>query len=107
LAEVLNSGALREAKGDQLKGALLLAANAAKGLAAAFFDRRAAPMYKLIVVTPKARDGLEQLAELIEKKQVRVFVEKEFASLEELPAAHELVEGGHVRGKVVVRVEQQ
>jgi NADPH:quinone reductase-like Zn-dependent oxidoreductase len=107
LAEVLNSGALREANGDQVKGALLLVANAAKGLAAAFFDRRAAPMYKLIVVTPKARDGLEQLAELIEKKQVRVFIEKEFASLEELPAAHELVEGGHVRGKVVVRVEQR
>lgn len=104
LAEVLNSGALREAKGDALKGALLLAANTAKGLAAAFFDRRAAPAYKVIVVTPKARDGLEQLARMIEKKEVRVFVENEFKGLEALPAAHELVEGGHVRGKVVVRV---
>jgi len=105
LAEVLNSGPLREARGDQLKAAFLLAASAAKNLAAAFFDRRTAPDYKLIVVRAEAREGgLEDLTRLIERGSVRVFVEREFASLEELPAAHELLEAGHVRGKVVVRV---
>lgn len=105
LAEVLNSGPLREAQGDQWKAAWLLASSAAKNLAAAFFDRRTAPDYKLIVVKPEARDGgLEDLTRLIERGSVRVFVEREFASLAELPAAHELVERGHVRGKVVVRV---
>jgi NADPH:quinone reductase-like Zn-dependent oxidoreductase len=105
LAEVLNSGALREAQGDLLKGAAKLLANTAKGLAASIFDKRESPLYKLIVVRPEAAPGgLTELSRLIEQGKVRVFVEREFASLERIGEAHALVEGGHVRGKVVVRV---
>lgn len=104
LAEVLNSGALREAGGNQLKGALLMLGNVARGMAMSFFDKRASPLYKPIVVRPHARSGgLEALAGLMAEGKLRVFVEREFP-LEEVAAAHELVEGGHCRGKVVVRV---
>lgn len=105
LAEVLNSGALREAGGNQAKGAALLLASAAKNFAASVFDRRSSPLYRLIVVKPEARSGgLHDLAALVEQGKLRVFVEREFASMEEIGEAHALVEGGHVRGKVVVRV---
>jgi NADPH2:quinone reductase len=44
---------------------------------------------------------LEEIAELIEDGDVTVHIEKVF-KLEEVAAAHELLEGGHVRGKLVL-----
>jgi NADPH2:quinone reductase len=44
---------------------------------------------------------LEEIAELIEDGDVNVHIEKVF-SLAEVAAAHELLEGGHVCGKLVL-----
>ncbi|MGP9831719.1 NADP-dependent oxidoreductase [Marinobacter sp. NSM] len=44
---------------------------------------------------------LEEIAELIEDGDVKVHVEQVF-SLDQVQAAHELLEGGHVRGKLVL-----
>jgi len=102
--QVLNSGALREAGGNALRGALGLLGSAAAGYGRAFFDRGSSPLYRLIVVRPEARaGGLEDVGAMLAARRVRVFVEREF-SLEDAAEAHALVEAGHVRGKVVLRV---
>ncbi|WP_342631734.1 NADP-dependent oxidoreductase [Marinobacter alkaliphilus] len=44
---------------------------------------------------------LDEIAELIEDGDVKVHVEQVF-SLDQVQAAHELLEGGHVRGKLVL-----
>lgn len=44
---------------------------------------------------------LEEIAELIEDGDVKVHIEKAFA-LDDVAQAHELLEGGHVRGKLVL-----
>ena len=44
---------------------------------------------------------LDEIAELIEDGDVKVHIEKAF-SLEDVAQAHELLEGGHVRGKLVL-----
>lgn len=44
---------------------------------------------------------LEEIAELIEDGDVRVHIEKAFP-LEDVAQAHEMLEGGHVRGKLVL-----
>jgi len=44
---------------------------------------------------------LDEIAELIEDGDVKVHIEKAFP-LSEVAAAHELLEGGHVRGKLVL-----
>ncbi len=44
---------------------------------------------------------LDEIAELIEDGDVRVHIEKAF-SLEDVAQAHEMLEGGHVRGKLVL-----
>lgn len=44
---------------------------------------------------------LDEIAELIEDGEVRVHIEKAFA-LADVSQAHELLEGGHVRGKLVL-----
>ncbi|HLV78462.1 MAG TPA: NADP-dependent oxidoreductase [Marinobacter sp.] len=44
---------------------------------------------------------LEEIAELIEDGDIRVHIEKAF-TLDQVQAAHELLEGGHVRGKLVL-----
>lgn len=44
---------------------------------------------------------LDDIAELIEDGDVRVHIERAFA-LEQVEAAHQLLEGGHVRGKLVL-----
>jgi NADPH:quinone reductase-like Zn-dependent oxidoreductase len=53
-----------------------------------------------MVVTVKNQQ-LEQIARLIVEKKVRVEIAKIFP-LEKIQAAHELVENGHVRGKVLL-----
>ena len=44
---------------------------------------------------------LDEIAELIEDGDVKVHIEKAFA-LDDVAQAHELLEGGHVRGKLVL-----
>ncbi|MBQ0833333.1 NADP-dependent oxidoreductase [Marinobacter sp.] len=44
---------------------------------------------------------LDEIAELIEGGEVKVHIEKAFA-LDDVTQAHELLEGGHVRGKLVL-----
>jgi NADPH:quinone reductase-like Zn-dependent oxidoreductase len=44
-----------------------------------------------------------QIAKLLASGDLKVFVAREFP-LSESAAAHELSEGGHVRGKIIVRV---
>jgi NADPH2:quinone reductase len=44
---------------------------------------------------------LEEIAELIEDGDVKVHIEKAF-TLDQVAQAHELLEGGHVRGKLVL-----
>lgn len=44
---------------------------------------------------------LDEIAELIEGGEVKVHIEKTF-TLDEVAQAHELLEGGHVRGKLVL-----
>ncbi|HEY1013030.1 MAG TPA: NADP-dependent oxidoreductase [Herpetosiphonaceae bacterium] len=57
-----------------------------------------------IMVRPEAGQ-LRELAALVESGQLRPTIEREFP-LSEIRAAHELVETGHVRGKVVVLVRE-
>jgi len=66
----------------------------------AFARRRLATRY--IFVTPDAQ-GLRQLADMAVAGALRVHLH-EVLSLEEAPRAHELLEEGHTRGKVVLRV---
>ena len=44
---------------------------------------------------------LEEIAELIEDGDVRVHIDQQFA-LDDVRSAHEMLEGGHVRGKLVL-----
>jgi NADPH2:quinone reductase len=44
---------------------------------------------------------LDEIAELIAGGEVKVHIEKTF-TLDEVAQAHELLEGGHVRGKLVL-----
>lgn len=44
---------------------------------------------------------LDEIAELIEDGEVKVHIEKAFG-LDDVVQAHELLEGGHVRGKLVL-----
>jgi NADPH:quinone reductase-like Zn-dependent oxidoreductase len=55
---------------------------------------------RYVFVRPEAHD-LEELARLADDGQLRVPIARAFP-LEQTAAAHELVSGGHVRGKVVV-----
>ena len=55
-----------------------------------------------VFVQPDARQ-LEQLGALAEKKIVQPIV-SEVLALTQVRQAHELSEGGHVRGKLVLRV---
>ena len=48
-----------------------------------------------------AEDYVEMIAELIEDGDVKVHIDKAFP-LDEVAQAHELLEGGHVRGKLVL-----
>lgn len=47
---------------------------------------------------------LGEIAAIIDKGKLKVFIEKEFA-LQETKEAHELSEKGHARGKIILRVE--
>jgi NADPH:quinone reductase-like Zn-dependent oxidoreductase len=55
---------------------------------------------RYVFVRPDAHD-LEELARMADAGQLRVSIAKAFP-LEEVREAHELLAGGHVRGKVVV-----
>jgi NADPH:quinone reductase-like Zn-dependent oxidoreductase len=57
---------------------------------------------RFVMVKYKAED-LAFLARLVEQRKLRPEIQEVFA-LEEIRKAHDLSEGGHVRGKVVVRV---
>jgi len=57
-----------------------------------------------VLVEPD-RYALEQLADLVDKGQLRVHVGATFP-LEEAPRAHELIESGHTTGKIVLTVPQ-
>jgi NADPH:quinone reductase-like Zn-dependent oxidoreductase len=59
---------------------------------------------RLLVTRVKPRGGeLEKISALIEAGKVRPVVEKTF-SIEQIADAHRLSEAGHVRGKLVVKV---
>jgi NADPH:quinone reductase-like Zn-dependent oxidoreductase len=50
-----------------------------------------------------SRDLLQTIAQMIDKKQVRAIVGKTF-SLTEVRQAHELSQGGHGRGRIVLHI---
>lgn len=62
------------------------------------------PMYTFVMAECKAARGLEQIAGLMEQGKLKVHLDKVYP-LEELAAAHEYVEQGHVRGKVGIAIK--
>jgi NADPH:quinone reductase-like Zn-dependent oxidoreductase len=61
---------------------------------------------RLSITRVKPRGGeLEKISALIEAGKIRPVVEKVFA-LEQIAEAHQLSEAGHVRGKLVISVQQ-
>jgi NADPH:quinone reductase-like Zn-dependent oxidoreductase len=61
------------------------------------------PRYTVTVMNHQADRGLKQLSELMKEGKLKVTIEKVFP-LSQADKAHELSEGGHVRGKVVLQV---
>ena len=61
---------------------------------------------RLLIARVKPRGGeLEKISALIEAGKIRAVVEKVFA-LEQIAEAHRLSEQGHVRGKLVISIQQ-
>ena len=54
----------------------------------------------------KAASGLDQVAELMAAGKLRVHLDRTYP-LEQLVAAHEFAEGGHVRGKVGIVIRDE
>lgn len=60
---------------------------------------------RLLVTSVKPRGGdLEKISALIEAGKIRPIVEKVFP-LEQIAEAHRMSEGGHVRGKIVIKID--
>ena len=57
------------------------------------------------VLTARERARLDEMARLIERGQVKPLV-NEVLALDEVGKAHERLEPGHGRGKIVLRVSQ-
>ncbi|PSC73044.1 NADPH:quinone reductase isoform A [Micractinium conductrix] len=64
-----------------------------------------APKYTFVMSDSKASNGLEQVAALMGEGKVKCHLEK-VLPLEELPAAHELCEKGHVRGRIGICINK-
>lgn len=61
---------------------------------------------RLLITQVKTRGGeLEKISALIEAGKIRPVIEKVFA-LEQIAEAHRLSEAGHVRGKLVIGIQQ-
>jgi len=64
---------------------------------------RFGPSYGVTIVKPNG-DQLQKIADLISEGKVKVVVDKVFL-LKEAASAHEYLEKGHARGKVVLKVD--
>jgi len=79
-----------------------VAANVVAGMARAIFTGK-----RLLLIRLKPRGGdLEKITALVEAGKIRPVIEKIYA-LEEIAAAQQASEQGHVRGKIVVKISSQ
>ncbi|GIM14233.1 hypothetical protein Vretimale_17264 [Volvox reticuliferus] len=62
------------------------------------------PKYDNVMQSMGPDQGLKQLAQMVAEGRVKVHVDR-VMSLEQLPDAHEYVEQGRTRGKVVIKVD--
>jgi len=60
---------------------------------------------KNVVVTPNAQQ-LAKIAKLLEDEKITVHIQEVF-KLKDAEKAHQLIQSGHVRGKVILEVKQQ
>lgn len=95
---VLNSGWIKE-HGVALAGVYMLW-QLAKGKALRLF--RLGPKYTLLLVQPNGQQ-LEEVAKLVAAGAVKPVVDR-VLPLSEAAAAHEYLEKGHARGKVILQV---
>ncbi|KAI8468435.1 MAG: alcohol dehydrogenase [Monoraphidium minutum] len=82
-------------------GQLLTLACAARGMLLSAL--RLGPSYRLVVIEADAKKGLEQVAGLMAQGKVVPLIDR-VLPLEQAAEAHAHIEGGHARGKVVLRV---
>ncbi|MEW5297480.1 MAG: hypothetical protein WDW36_000686 [Sanguina aurantia] len=99
-SNVINAGFMRQYSNPTV-GAAVQFASMFQGLAASAIG--CGPAYSVIVLNSEAKSGLVQLSDLMAAGKLTPLIDR-IMPLEESAAAHEYMEKGHARGKVVLQV---